>query len=56
MNPSSRYGRVMMRGNEQFEVETEPAFFTAILENDADEEWVRSLLSPKSSRKMGAVT
>ncbi len=53
MNLSSRYGRVMMRGNEQFEVEKEPAFFTALLESDADEERVRSLLSPKFTRKMG---
>ncbi|RTZ97938.1 MAG: hypothetical protein DSY90_05960 [Deltaproteobacteria bacterium] len=53
MIPSGKYGRVMMRGNEQFEVEAEPAFFTAVLGDDADEEKVRSLIAPLSIRKMG---
>ncbi len=53
MDSSSKYGRAMMRGNEQFEVEPEPAFFTSILEDDTDEEKVRSQISPISIKKMG---
>ena len=53
MNPASKYGRVMMRGTELFEVESERSFFTALLENDKDEGKIGSLISPKSSKKMG---
>jgi subtilisin family serine protease len=53
MNPNSKYGRAMMRGNEQFELEKESAYFTAVMNNDADQEKVRSLVSPQSVRKLG---
>lgn len=42
-----------MRGKEQFEVEAEPAFFTALLENDADAEKISALISPRSIREIG---
>jgi subtilisin family serine protease len=53
MNPSSKYGRAMMRGTEQFEVEPERSFFTALLENDTDKRKIDSLISPKSIQKIG---
>ncbi|MEN8693117.1 MAG: hypothetical protein AB1Z20_23890 [Desulfobacterales bacterium] len=53
MNPSTKYGRAMMRGSEQFEVETESAFFTTLLENDAVESKINTLISPRSIRKIG---
>jgi hypothetical protein len=53
MDLSKKYGRAMMRGSEQLELESEPSFFTALLENDADESKIDALISPRSSRKVG---
>ncbi len=53
MNASIHDGRVMLRGGEQFEVEREPSYFTAVLENDNDEKRINSLIKPKKVRKIG---